>query len=195
MRSCEYSIQMIKERHIWTLTGSFSLPVSTPHTHTKKTHTEGFFTHTCCGDCQLCGNAFHSISCTAHSAWQTTTCATWADPLCALLITLVPVPGVRTVPYCSHCCCLFTRLLGAVWGLQLRFRWEMAAGEGGGHHMQSSYRSLRKQAPHLLVPVRNRASCPPPTAFYDMNSQIKCCLWILCKRLYPGVLSLKLLYS
>lgn len=44
------------------------------------------------------GNAFQSICGAAHGAWQTTTCATWADPLCALLIAPVPALGARTAP-------------------------------------------------------------------------------------------------
>lgn len=120
------------------------------------THTEVFHTYAF-GDCQLGGKAFHSISRTAPSAWQTTTCTTWAGPLCALLIALVPVLGVRTVPYCSHCCCLFAHSAGrwgfATWGFSWRWR------EGGLHHLRRSYRSLWKQAPHLLVPVRNSAGC------------------------------------
>ena len=61
---------------------------------------------------------------------------------------------------------------------------------GGEHHMWRSYHSLWKQAPHLVVPVRNCAPCLFPLDFLNMNPQIN--LQILCKCLYLRALSLKL---
>lgn len=127
----DMNINKIKDWHIWLLTGSyFSLPCARRHF----------------------GNAFQSISAAARCAWQTATCTTWAGPLCAHLITLVPVLGVWTTSLCcSHCCASSPSWMGgAVRGVVLPLEALLSLQFETGPSPLASSEKLRTQLRLLL---------------------------------------------
>lgn len=130
-------------RCIWTLTDSFSLPLFVFLSHTHTHNTRRFFT---------------------HMLWRLP--ALW-ECLPSYLANDRRPPAPPEQPHCARSLSHWSQFsvcgqshIAHIVAASSPIRWGTGVCSGsfsgrGSHHMLRSYRSLWKQAPHLLVPVRN----------------------------------------